>query len=277
LRRAPLAWLGPLAAAGTASALGGRALRSSGAEHSTQWIRSNYRGRPVSLGTGAGAVLGAGAGIAVLPVRLRAPAAVMVIGAAAAGAYDDLIAPGRERAGDKGITGHLAALRAGRPTGGVVKVALIGSAALVAGRLTGARGLGALSGAAVIAATSNAINLLDLRPGRAGKALIITASPLILGAGGAVAAVAVGAAAGAMPADLGERGMLGDLGANTLGSLLGLRLALLPPPARVVAAVLMIAVNAASERISFSAVIARTGWLDRFDQWGRAGARRGGA
>lgn len=237
------------------------------------WQRENYRGRSVSLGGGAGAALGAGAGALLLPTHLR-PAGLLMVGAGAvAGAYDDLRAPAVEQRGDKGLRGHLRALRAGRPSGGVVKVAVIGGAALAAARLSGARGGDALVRAASIAAAANAINLLDLRPGRAGKAVVAVSAPLLIGPSGAVAAATAGGALGALPADLGETRMLGDTGANALGALLGLRLSLLPAPWRHVAAAAVIAVNALSERVSFSAVIADTPWLAALDRLGRPAER----
>lgn len=234
------------------------------------WTRENYRGREVSLGGGAGAALGAVVGAILLPAGSRA-AGLLVVGAGAlAGAYDDLAAPGLEQRGDKGLRGHLRALQAGRPSGGVVKVAVIGAASLAAASLTGASGVAAVTRAVTIAAGANAVNLLDLRPGRAGKAVLAGAVPLLLGPDGAIAAVAGGAAAGALPGDLRETRMLGDTGANALGALLGLRLSLLPTWARPLAAIAVAGLSVASERVSFSAVIADTRWLAALDRLGRA-------
>ena len=259
------------AAAGAASAGLGALLSGRAAAEALPagWTRSNYRDRPVSLGGGAGAALAALGTSALLPRGQRGPALLAAGAAALAGAYDDLAAPRLEQRGDKGLAGHLRALRAGRPSGGVVKVAVIGAAAVAAARLSGARGADVAIRAAAIAGTANAINLLDLRPGRAGKAVLAIGAPLALGRTGATAAVAVGSAAGALPADLGETRMLGDTGANALGALLGVRLALLPAPARTAAAAAALGVSALSERVSFSAVIADTPWLAALDRLGR--------
>lgn len=258
-------------AAGASAALG--ALLSgdaAGEALPAGWMRENYRGRAVSLGGGAGAALAAGIGAALLPAGSRA-AGLLVVGAgAAAGAYDDLAAPGVEQRGDKGLRGHLQALAAGRPSGGVVKVAVIGAASLVAARLTGARGVPAVTRAVTIAAGANAVNLLDLRPGRAAKAVLGVSAPLLVGPYGSIAAVAGGAAVGALPGDLQETRMLGDTGANALGALLGLRLSLLPVWARPLIAVAVASLSVASERVSFSAVIADTPWLAALDRLGRA-------
>lgn len=206
-----------------------------------------------------------------LPPRERAASLLMIGAGALSGAYDDLGAARREHQGDKGLRGHFAALRAGRPSGGVVKVAVIGAASVAAARITGARGPDVALRALAIAGSANAVNLLDLRPGRAAKAVLAVGGPLLLGRYGGAAAAAAGAAAGALPADLRERSMLGDTGANALGGLLGVRLALLPLWARLAAAAAAAGLSVVSERVSFSAVIADTPWLAAADRWGREG------
>ncbi len=113
------------------------------------WRRLNYRGRSVSLAGGSAASLGALAGAALEQPGRRGPALLVGAAAAAAGAYDDLLAPRAESARDKGLAGHLAAARSGRISGGVVKVAVIGgSAVLAAGRLSGSSGSRRLRGRA---------------------------------------------------------------------------------------------------------------------------------
>ena len=107
------------------------------------WQRLNYRGRSVSLAGGSAAAMGALAGAALEQPGRRGPALLVGAAAAAAGAYDDLLAPRAESARDKGLAGHLAAARSGRISGGVVKVAVIGgSAVLAAGRLSGSLPVG---------------------------------------------------------------------------------------------------------------------------------------
>lgn len=127
-------------------------------------------------------------------------------------------------------------------------------------------------GAGVIAGSANLLNLLDLRPGRALKAGMLVGVPLAATGGGASALAAgpVGAAAGILPEDLREQTMLGDCGANALGALLGTALvARTGPRGRAVALSVIVGLTAASERVSFTQVIARHPVLRRLDELGR--------
>jgi hypothetical protein len=126
----------------------------------------------------------------------------------------------------------------------------------------------------IVAGTANLLNLLDLRPGRAIKAATVLAAPLLTAAGDMVAgdlvAGPLGAAAAVLPEDLGESVMLGDAGANALGALLGLGLAVrLGPAGRWAALGALVALTAASERVSFTQVIEATPGLREFDRLGR--------
>jgi UDP-GlcNAc:undecaprenyl-phosphate GlcNAc-1-phosphate transferase len=220
-----------------------------------RWTRTNHRGREVSLLSGPALAVA----VAVSADLPRAAACVGGLGAGLVGAYDDA-AGGRDPEA-KGLRGHAAALRRGRVTAGTVKVLGIGAAGLASvallerprtpGRL--------LVGGAVVAATANLLNLLDLRPGRALKA-------------GGAAALALrqpgpaGAAAALLPGDLHERTMLGDAGANALGAVLGLALLQRHPGRRGAALAAVAATRAASEVVSYSRVIdvvPPLRWVDR--------------
>ncbi|MGY1750637.1 hypothetical protein [Modestobacter sp. SYSU DS0511] len=267
-----------LTAAGALAARAGLAGAAALTAHPAgdRWRRTNYAGRPVTLL--GGPVLAAAAtatSAAGAPPGQRA--AALVVGAAAGlvGGYDDLAGARPEQARDKGLTGHLAALRAGRVSAGAVKVAGIGAAAAVAAVLTRrGTGTGALVDGVLttglVAGTANLVNLLDLRPGRAGKAAVLLASATAGGPAGGLVAGPLGATLGVLPADLGERVMLGDCGANAVGALLGLRLAALPGrPARAGLLTGIAALTLASERISFTGVIEATPGLRELDRLGR--------
>lgn len=267
-----------VAAAVTAAARGGLDWQPPGG--AATWTRTNHRGEPVSLlegpavavGVLAGALAGAGG------LRATAATATAVLGAGAFGLVDDLREDPGTRA--KGLRGHLGALARGHLTTGGLKVLGIGASALAAAALAppgggaatrpAARAVDTLASAALVAGTANLVNLLDLRPGRALKAVSLAAAPLV-GTGGGVAACAVlGAASTAVEADLAETDMLGDSGANALGAALGTALVLgAPRPVRLAALAGVVGLTLVSERVSFTRVIERTPVLREIDAWGR--------
>jgi UDP-N-acetylmuramyl pentapeptide phosphotransferase/UDP-N-acetylglucosamine-1-phosphate transferase len=244
--------------------------------------RKNFRGRTVTLAGGPALAASASAGAALGASDARTAGAALVagLGSGAVGFYDDLVG-GRPAHQAKGFRGHLGALREGRLTSGLAKVAGVGVAGLAASVLLRERGprgarrraapvrqaVHTLLGAGLIAGTANLVNLLDLRPGRALKAGLLVGVPL---AGGGVAAGPVGAAAALLRDDLGEEIMLGDAGANALGALLGVALAARTGPVgRAVLLAGIAGLTAASEKVSFTQVIERTPGLREFDALGR--------
>ena len=266
--------MGILSAAIAAAATAGleRAAEKLPKETREPFERTNHRGEPVTLLEGPVAVLGALAGVAGSRGSGKVKAAALVAGAVsgAVGAYDDL----RGTTQAKGFRGHLSALKRGEVTSGAVKILGVGAAGLAAAALLPrkSRGVKAVAGVvadgALIAGTANLTNLLDLRPGRALKAVAALNAPLAVvnGPAGAV----VGAAAASAPSDLGERAMLGDAGANALGAMLGAAAAVsLPRPARLALLGGIVALTAASEKVSFTKVIERTPPLRWLDMLGR--------
>lgn len=240
--------------------------RSSGAP---RWHRRNYRDRDVTLLLGPAVGLGALAGVAAADPARRGAALAVVSGAAAVGLYDDLYGDRHAR----GLRGHAQALREGRVTTGAVKLAGLVATAL-AGSLAAHRRVPDVAlGTVLIAGGANLVNLFDLRPGRAAKLTLAGAAALIAGSdrhGRALAAAAAGAAVATLPADLGERAMLGDCGAGALGALLGWSASLGGSRRRRgVLAAAVIALTLASERVSFSEVIERRPVLRALDRLGR--------
>lgn len=266
-RRAALMLAG---AGGARLALG--ALRAGTASAPDAWSRTNFRGVEVSLAAGPAAVLAAAATAAAgAPTAALGGGAVIAgVVSGAVGRYDDSAGAVAERPADKGFRGHLRALREGRLSGGTVKVVGVGTAALVAAGAVGRRPVDRVVAGAIVAGTANLVNLLDLRPGRALKAAGLASVPLLRGPYGGLIAGPLGAALAILPDDLGERVMLGDAGANGLGAVLGLRLAAgASPCGRLALLAGLGALNAASEVVSFSTVIAATPGLRELDAWGR--------
>jgi len=245
--------------------------------------RANYRGATVPVVLGL--ALAAASVVAVPVVAVWASAwshpaieesipvgwAAVLMGAA--GLWDDLRGDERPR----GFRGHLGALRRFAVTGGIVKMAAAAITGLAAAAFLPARGAApaahVVEVVALVGLSANLVNLLDRAPGRAAKVALLAAVPLlILGDQGwaSVAAPVFAATCVAMFFDLRERGMLGDAGANPLGAVLGVGLAAsLDEPARLIAIVVLLALNLASEKWSFSRVIDATPPLRWFDRLGR--------
>ena len=206
----------------------------------------------------------------------------------------------------KGLKGHLGALAHGQVTTGVIKIAGIGASALAASALVGSKATSVSGKAAdlalntvLIAGAANLANLLDLRPGRALKATVLVATPLSYfscaaaktpasGASGAPSAKPVSpaspasaqrllasglnaAAITALVEDLQETTMLGDTGANAAGALLGTSLAANDSwKLRLETTLGVVGLILASEKVSFSKVIAANPALNWLDQlWRR--------
>ncbi|MGE5134219.1 MAG: hypothetical protein ACM32E_15120 [Gemmatimonadota bacterium] len=266
--------LAALATAGVAAGAGlacYRVLRRRPPGGSAVWDRTNHRGEPVTLlegpavaaGAATGALLGPG-----IPGRTRAALAVAAAGAAGFGGYDDLAGSGDRR----GFRGHLGALASGEVTTGAIKLGGIGASGLAAAALLGGGPVDLAVNAGLVAGGANLLNLFDLRPGRAVKVAVAGGGLLAAASPAARPAVAapLGAAAALLPEDLAERAMLGDAGANALGAMLGVAAAAaLPRRARLAVLAVVSGLTAASEVVSFTAVIARTPALNWADMLGR--------
>ncbi|MEW1953815.1 hypothetical protein [Terrabacter sp. NPDC080008] len=282
--------------------VGGALLGAAAAAAVARATTGTPAGTPAGATTGAtpdaiaGATADVTAGLSFAPAGRRAglrllttarpsrtgPAAatrLLAMGAGALGAVDDLVGGTT----DKGLKGHLGALARGEVTTGAVKIVGLGVCGLLAvatsdvararaghddaTRPAGIRVLSTLLGGAVVAGAANAVNLFDLRPGRALKVAIGWGLPL---SGTTAGAAALGASLGVLREDLQATSMLGDTGANAAGALLGLALTERTGPAgRAVALAALTALTLASERVSFTRVIEASPVLRRVDEWGR--------
>lgn len=266
---------------------------------------SNYRGRRVFLGLGIvwvfwaigisifSLVTGGMQGLQALQLGIVAQV-IPILLVFLFGLIDDSFGA----MGEKGLRGHLRALVRGRLTTGALKLVGITFAALWAsgyvmasrtvdaGWTTTAYIVGLLAGTVLIAGAANLLNLLDLRPGRALKSygllaglawliMLVSATARVEGSYSwmglvVLAVVFAGPALAVWRYDIGERGMLGDAGANPAGALAGVALAVaLPLWGIVVAAVAVVVLNIISERVSFSQVIGANRVLRWLDALGR--------
>ncbi|MEX0992018.1 MAG: hypothetical protein WD004_07080 [Actinomycetota bacterium] len=246
------------------------------------WV-ANVRGLrvPVILGFAlwvgwASAVVGA-LGVLALERRWSPEATVLVLVAAlwtavaAVGFVDDLAS-----GGPRGLRSHLASLVHGRPTTGILKVGVIVLAALAAAALVAGDGgpVRILAAAVAIAGCANVWNGLDVSPGRAGKWFLVVAIGVLIAGPRSVAwpllLILTGAEAALVVFDVRERGMLGDLGSNLLGFAIGTQVAAaLPTWPLVAAAVLVVVLNVVAETVTFSSIIGVVPPLRWFDRLGR--------
>lgn len=245
--------------------------------------RTNHRGAPIATAAGLVVVLAVivvegSLGLVEAggfdPVGAAGPRRLVIlatVGFGLLGLIDDLLGTGESG----GFSGHLGALRRGRLTSGGVK--LFGGAALALAVMAAVQpgSVGRiLADGALVALAANLGNLFDRAPGRCLKVSSIAFAALVAASAADPAlvgvALVVGAGLALLPGDLGERVMLGDAGANVLGAVLGIGVVLVAAPTmRNVVLVVLVALNLASERVSFSAVIDRVSPLRWADRLGR--------
>jgi UDP-N-acetylmuramyl pentapeptide phosphotransferase/UDP-N-acetylglucosamine-1-phosphate transferase len=250
-------------------------------------VRENYRGRVIPAA--AGVVIAVAALLTLAPLAaldelanadtLRADlgeALIFVLGVAMLGLLDDLLG-GRAPAGaaskagaPRGVRGHVQAAAAGQVSTGLLKA--LGTAGLALYVLSG-EGHNAgeyLVGVGVLTLSTHVFNLLDLRPGRAAKALVAVGVALTIALWDTgplrTLGIFLGPALVLLPYDLRERAMLGDVGSNVLGGLAGIWLVLtLGTEGELVALGILTLITLYGEFRSISAFVEKNPlarWLD---------------
>ena len=251
----------------------------------TGLVRENWRGRVLAFPTGALAIsvsLIALAPLAVLDDRadldLLEPDlsrwAAYLLGITLLGLLDDML--GRGAAGDtaRGWRGHARAVAGGRLSTGAIKAAgAFGLAAFAVSGL-GREWPGYLADLVLLLLTTNLFNLLDLRPGRVEKVLLLLLAGVCIGAGTLFPLELLGIFVGPLLVGafltLRERAMLGDAGANLAGAVAGVALIVtLGDDARLIALAVVAVLTIYGEFRSISAAIEAIGPLRALDRLGR--------
>ena len=248
--------------------------------------RQNYRGRRLAFPLGAVLVAASLVALAPLaPLDDRADLDLLdpelrrwfayVVGVALLGLLDDAVGRGETPDSARGWRGHAREVISGRLSTGSIKA--VGSLALAAYATSG---LGRespdyLVDLALLLLATNLANLLDLRPGRAEKALLVIGVGLCLGYWTVEPIQLLGLFLGPVLVGawftLRERAMLGDTGSNLVGALIGIWLVTtLSDPARLVALGLLVAITIYGEFRSISVAIDRAPVLRQLDALGRA-------
>ena len=248
-------------------------------------VRENYRGAVLAFPLGA--VLATAGLVALAPLAFlddRADLELLdpelrrwityVIGVAFLGFLDDSLGRGAAVETPRGWRGHWRALVSGRLSTGAIKA--IGALALAAYAVsgTGRESVEYLADVALLILATNLFNLLDLRPGRAEKALLLLGTGLCLGAWTLGPIELLGVFAGPILVGawftLRERAMLGDTGSNLVGAVAGVwLLTTLGESGRLVALAVVAALTIYGEFRSISAAIERIPPLRLLDSLGR--------
>jgi hypothetical protein len=258
---------------------GARGLRDAGL------VRENYRGALLAFPLGA--VLATAALVALAPLAFLDDRAGLelidpqlrrwipyVLGVVFLGFLDDALGGGAAGSAPRGWRGHARAVREGRLSTGAIKA--IGALALAAYVVSG-RGLESwryLADVALLILATNAFNLLDLRPGRAEKGLVLVGLALCVGAWTLGPIELLGIFAGPVLVGawltLRERAMLGDTGSNLLGAIAGVwLLTTLGGTGRLIALALVAALTVYGELRSISRTIDSVPPLRWLDSLGR--------
>jgi UDP-GlcNAc:undecaprenyl-phosphate GlcNAc-1-phosphate transferase len=240
-------------------------------------VESNFRGERIPQSFGIVLLLGAAPLLLGLPHLIWVPRhslpswLLALLGFGLLGLLDDF----RGDKTIKGLRGHFrAAFVERRITTGFIKA--IGGAAI-------ALSIGfirfphspaeALLAAALIALAANAINLFDLRPGRAGAVFLLCAACLLALGWQQTNHSALCLLCVCLPAlrvylrDRRALAMMGDTGSNPLGACLGLALVEQPSMTlRISALILLVALHVVAEKFSLTKLIARFAPLRALDR-----------
>jgi UDP-N-acetylmuramyl pentapeptide phosphotransferase/UDP-N-acetylglucosamine-1-phosphate transferase len=258
--------------------------------------QKNYRGIPVAFPAGIAILIAAFVALAPLSLiqeladaNVFKPgfetALIYVTGVSLLGLLDDLIGSGvlenRKVPGEvaapplpRGWRGHAMAIASGRLSTGALKAIGSMGLALYVLRDAGRTKPEYLLAVALVVLTTNLFNLLDLRPGRSAKALVLLGALLTLASMDLNPLWTLGLFVGPilvlLPLDLRERGMLGDTGSNAIGAVAGLWLVLtLSTIAQAIALAVVLLITVYGEFRSISAFIERTPGLRLLDSLGR--------
>jgi UDP-GlcNAc:undecaprenyl-phosphate/decaprenyl-phosphate GlcNAc-1-phosphate transferase len=228
--------------------------------------RANYRGRHLVFPLGALLLAAGGLALALEPTRWL----VFLCGVGCLGLIDDLV-----DARPRGWRGHGAAVLRGEVSPGSLKAAgTIGLAAWAAAG-DGTTGLALVAEALVLTLAAHLGNLLDTRPGRAEKGLVLTAGAVCAAAWSLAPldpiAALIAPVAVCSWLTLREHAMLGDTGASMIGGMIGVVLVSALAAAGTYVVLVALSVLAIyGEFRSIGSAVERVPLLERLDSLGRA-------
>ncbi len=240
-------------------------------------IRKNYKGDqiPVSMGIGfVPIVIINSIVVAFIYSDHRTKELVLIfltgiMTMATVGLIDDLVG-NREATGFKG---HIMSLLRGKLTTGGFKAIVGGLISLFIGSMLSFNVFEIVLNTLIIALFTNLINLLDLRPGRALKGFLLI-SFIFMGIGileeiKVIVLSSVAYAIGYFYEDMKGNTMMGDVGSNTLGVVLGISSAIsFTLPIKCIILVLLIGIHLVAEKYSITEIIKKNPILNFIDKLG---------
>lgn len=237
--------------------------------------RPNYAGRLIPVASGlsfvlaSGFVIALGTGLGLVTAPSGLPYLVGFYAVALLGLVDDTLGS----RSTTGLAGHLQNLvTACDLSTGALKAIYGGAVSAVVALFLNQSLLTWLIHTLMIALSTNALNLFDLRPGRAAKVFLTGAVALSFFGDDSRRIVVPTAFAllAYLPADLRARAMMGDTGSNPLGFTLGFAAAVgLSAPWKWATLASLIVLHVYAERASLSQLIERVPLLRILDEWGR--------
>ena len=240
------------------------------------YLKANYKGELIPCGLGVVLYLSVIAifsvSLPVLPKEMYFEIVVFLFTFSAytlLGLMDDFWGSGDCR----GLSGHLRYLLRGEVTTGLLKASVGGAMAVIIAATLGKWTLIPLN-ALIIALSVNLINLLDLRPGRAGKSYLLLTFLLVAAFPDReeifFTMVVAGSVVAYLPIDLKAKAMMGDAGANALGSALGISAVwFLSLEMKGLYLVLLGLLHLLTEKYSLTGIISNNKVLDYIDRLGR--------
>ncbi|WP_408954631.1 glycosyl transferase family 4 [Natroniella sp. ANB-PHB2] len=240
-------------------------------------VTTNYAGKQIPIGYGILLlvnliiILSIGRNLGVYSVQVAGALLYLVIVAGGLGLIDDYYG---EQDQSSGLSGHIGEfILNSRVTTGLLKAVFISLIVflLVTEVVDGLAGV--IINFLLVVLMTNFINLLDLRPGRALKGFIIISAPLFLITTSLFNRLIIPLLIMVLimlPVDLKAEAMLGDVGANLLGSFLGLSLVFSTAESyKVLFVLILVGIHLYTEKFSLTELISQNLILNKLDQLGR--------
>lgn len=184
------------------------------------------------------------------------------------GLIDDFIGDN----GVKGFKGHIRMLLSFKLTTGGLKALFGGVIAVLISHIISTSTYDFIINVLMIALFTNFINLLDLRPGRALKSFLAISIAILFFLNDIFKTILlsfIGTALAYLPHDIKGKSMLGDIGANSLGIILGIVATGLSIEIKIGLVIFLIIANLYSEKRSISTLIKENRLLSFLDELGR--------